>query len=83
MTLRRPARALVGVVNSRRDAALRRLISRLFRRNAADLPGPGPQGEDHEILVQERGRRRVNDLFVGRLIRKGDTPFLDEDLDDP
>jgi hypothetical protein len=55
----------------------------LLRRNAANLPGPGPQGEDHEILVQERDRRRVNDLFVGRLIRKGDTPFLDEDLDDP
>jgi hypothetical protein len=59
---------------------LRRLVPWRGRR---DPPHPGPQGEEHEILVREQERRRVNDLFGARMLRKGQTPFLDEDLDDP
>lgn len=61
---------------------LRPLLVR-WRGNRNVNPHPGPQGQEHEILVQEQERLRVNELFGARLIRKGRTPFLDEDLDDP
>jgi hypothetical protein len=62
-----------------------RLLGRLLpaRLRPRRTPRPGPQGEEHEILVNERERRRVNDLFGARMLRKGQTEFLDEDLNDP
>ena len=64
---------------------VRRLLGRLFRREAARAPGPGPQGEEHEILVRQRQALKEQQRFVARLQRHSgnlDAPFLQDPFDD-
>lgn len=49
------------------------------------MPGPGPQGEEHEIIVQQREASEQRDRFVARLQRHSgnlDAPFLQDPFDD-
>jgi hypothetical protein len=48
-------------------------------------PRPGPQGEEHEILVRQRQRREAQHRFTARLQRHSgnlDAPFLPDPFDD-
>lgn len=60
---------------------MRRLVRWLLRRTAAKPPGPGPQGEEHEILERQRRAREERQGFVARLQRHSgnlDAPFLQD-----
>jgi hypothetical protein len=62
-------------------SAMRRLFSRLLRRNPPRTPGPGPQGEEHEIVVRQRQALQERDRFVARLQRHSGelaAPFLQD-----
>jgi hypothetical protein len=57
----------------------------LLRRETATVPGPGPQGEEHEILVRQRQALDDQQRFVARLQRHSgnlDAPFLQDPFDD-
>jgi hypothetical protein len=57
----------------------------LLRRGASTPPGPGPQGEEHEILVRQRQALEEQDRFVARLQRHSgnlDAPFVQDPFDD-
>jgi len=57
----------------------------LLRRQAATVPGPGPQGEEHEIIVRQRQAHDDQERFVARLQRHAgnlDAPFLQDPFDD-
>jgi hypothetical protein len=64
---------------------LRSAIRRLLRRDAPEPPGPGPQGEEHEIVERQRQALHERDRFVARLQRHSgnlDAPFLQDPFDE-
>lgn len=61
------------------------LIDRLLRRKPATVPHPGPQGEEHEIIVQQREAFEEQERFLARLQRHSgnlDAPFLQDPFDE-
>jgi hypothetical protein len=64
---------------------LRRLFDLLRRGRSEREPHPGPQGEEHEIIVAEREAQQRRDRFAARLQRHSgnlDSPFLQDPFDD-
>jgi len=64
---------------------VRRLFERLRRNRRKRRPHPGPQGEEHEIIVAEREAQQRRDRFAARLQRHSgnlDAPFLQDPFDD-